>query len=548
VDFRDAVTGAERAGLEAALEAAGLLDAWVSPDGCLQAGDGGVLLHDTQVLARPPLTSSLADWLQPAVPHDSAVEAGVVTKVLSGIACGHNDATDAEAWVAPDGRFRLGALAGAWAKPAAVHVGHTARAAARAQRLAEIADRLARLAEELGAVRAAAEQVARDRIKADEEWRHAPADDSLRLAHLAVAAAAREVQIAQARLAEAEDRRRIAEQAWKIARDRFVADALDMRLPESLEALLGVESALNHYSDGLGRLAQAAHELRLAVPELLRHRLRENEARADVTNNEERLACARTEWEEASARLEALRHAVGAKVDDLKQQLAQAAGALHICDGTLAQARKAASAAGEARAVATEKVTSARDLLDRTGETRALAVGKWQQFVATGLFAAAIPDLELPDTNVPWTIDPALTLARRAEQALSNIKHDDEAWSRVQKQMNDELPNSSAHSARWGTRPSPTWEIGGWSSTSSTRIDPNARIASLRASLTRSLNAPNCSAPKNAKCWRTICRRRSLPRSSVCCGARTGRATRSTRNCTSARPRPEFASVWCGRR
>jgi uncharacterized protein (TIGR02680 family) len=40
---------------------------------------------------------------------------------------------------------------------------------------------------------------------------------------------------------------------------------------------------------------------------------------------------------------------------------------------------------------------------------------------------------------VPWTIDPALTLARRAEQALSDLKHDDEAWSRVQKQMNDEF-------------------------------------------------------------------------------------------------------------
>jgi hypothetical protein len=127
VDFRDAVTSAERAGLEAALEAAGLLDAWVSPDGCLQAGDGGVLLHDTQALARPPLASSLADWLQPVLPDDSTVPASVVAKVLSGIACGPNDATDAEAWVAPDGRFRLGALAGAWAKPAAVHIGHTAR-------------------------------------------------------------------------------------------------------------------------------------------------------------------------------------------------------------------------------------------------------------------------------------------------------------------------------------------------------------------------------------------------------------------------------------
>ena len=65
VDFRDTVTAAQRAGLEAALEAAGLLDAWVSPDGRLQADDGGVLLHDTQVLQRQPHPQSLAAWLQP---------------------------------------------------------------------------------------------------------------------------------------------------------------------------------------------------------------------------------------------------------------------------------------------------------------------------------------------------------------------------------------------------------------------------------------------------------------------------------------------------
>src|SRR3546814_12826284 len=39
----------------------------------------------------------------------------------------------------------------------------------------------------------------------------------------------------------------------------------------------------------------------------------------------------------------------------------------------------------------------------------------------------------------PWTIDPALTLARRAEQELSGLKDDDEAWARVQRQIAEEL-------------------------------------------------------------------------------------------------------------
>src|SRR5258705_4719969 len=134
VDFRDTVTAAQRAGLEAALEAAGLLDAWVSPDGRLQAGDGGVLLHDTQVLQRQPHPQSLAAWLHPDVPADGTVPAALIEQVLAGIACADDDPADSEAWVAPDGRFRLAALAGAWAKPAAGHIGYTPPAGAPAGR------------------------------------------------------------------------------------------------------------------------------------------------------------------------------------------------------------------------------------------------------------------------------------------------------------------------------------------------------------------------------------------------------------------------------
>src|SRR5439155_26183610 len=73
------------------------------------------------------------------------------------------------------------------------------------------------------------------------------------------------------------------------------------------------------------------------------------------------------------------------------------------------------------------------------GEARAEAVSKLQRFAATGLLSAALPRTELPDMGSPWTIDPALTLARRAEQALSELKDDEDAWTRVQRQIADDL-------------------------------------------------------------------------------------------------------------
>jgi len=439
VDFRDAVTAPQRAGLEAALEAAGLLDAWISPDGSLQPGDDGAPLYDTQVLERRKSSPSLADFMEVTVPAGCTVPADIVERVLSGIACANDDPVDTDAWIAADGRYRLGALSGAWGKPAAVYIGHAARAAARARRLAEIAERLAQLSDELAAVEAMAGQLALDRGQTDEEWRRAPADEMLRGAHLAAVAGARAARLASERLAEADVRCRGAEQALKTVREQLAADAADLRLPESPEALPAVETELDHYRDTQVRLEQAAHELRLALPEWQRQLARENEARGDLQQREQESAAARVEAEEALARLEVLRDMVGAKVEELQRQLAEARVAVEAGETALKLAGDILRKAGETRAVANQQAETATNVLHERGEARAQAISKLQQFTGTGLLSAALPRVELPDIGGQWTIDPALTLARRAEQELSNLKDDDEAWARVQRQIAEEL-------------------------------------------------------------------------------------------------------------
>jgi uncharacterized protein (TIGR02680 family) len=439
IDFRDEVTAPQRAGLEAALEASGLLDAWLAPDGRLQAGDGGMLLHDTYLLERSRLSSSLADWLRADVPADGAVPADIVERVLSGVACTDSDADDREAWVSPDGRFRLGALAGVWAKPAAVYIGFAARAAARRRRLADIAARLTQLADELATVQAMSEQLAQDRERAGEEWRLAPADEILRGAHATATACAREAQRARERLAEAEARRSKAERALQRVREQLAADAADMRLPELPAALSAVEAALDRYRDTLAQLVQAVHELRLALPDFQRQSAREKEARDDLKAFEVQLVDARNEAAEAAARLEVLRDAVGAKVEELQRQLADARLALRAAEEDLEHAGKDLRQAGEVRAIAGERAITTNAAFQQRSELRAQAVSRLQQFATTGLLSAALSHLELPDLESAWTIDPALTLARRVEQALSEIKDDDEAWARVQRQVTEEL-------------------------------------------------------------------------------------------------------------
>jgi uncharacterized protein (TIGR02680 family) len=439
VDFHDAVTATQRAGLEAALEAAGLLDAWVSPDGELQTGDHGAVLHDTQDLARRPQSTSLADWLQVALPENSIVSAGVVERVLATIACSDHDPVDSEAWVSPDGRFRLGNLAGAWEKPAAFYIGYAARTAAREWRLSEIAERLMSANHELAALQVATQQLAIDQDEADTEWRLAPADDILREAHLGGAAAARATQLARDRLAVADAQYQESEAALRSARERLAADAADLRLPISPLALPAIEAAVNDYRDTQIRLVQTIHELRLALADLKRQRVHDNELRDDVRGYQQQLETARIEEKEASSRLDTLREAVGAKVEELQLRLADVRVAVERGERELDQANAMVRGAGEGRAVADEQAKNANATFEQSSDARMQAVSRFRQFTLAGLLSAALPHLDVPDAGSSWTIDPALTLARRAEQALSEVKDDDEAWKRVQRQIGEDF-------------------------------------------------------------------------------------------------------------
>ena len=438
VDFHDQVDAKARAGLEAALEAAGLLDAWVAPDGRLQTINGEPP-RDTQALPRPPRHASLAEWLRPAAVPDGAVSADIIARILNGVACGEHDPADAEAWITPDGRFRLGALAGAWNKPEAVYIGMPARAAARVRRLAEIAERQTQLAGEHLALQTQSDAHARAERDAAKEWRDAPSDEALRQAHLVAVACAREFQVARERLAQADAPYREAEQAARSARQVLSDAATDLRLPETAEALREIEGELGRFDEAQQLVGQAARELRAALPELHRQRAREAETRADRQQRQEQLSACLTEAAEADARLEELREAVGAKVEELQQRLADAVRAATAGEHAVSAAAVGLREAGEARAIAATRAEAAETTLRQRAEARADVVGKFRDFATTGLLSAALLTMALPNLDSSWTIDPALTLARSVEQALTQQNDSDEAWARIQRQISEDL-------------------------------------------------------------------------------------------------------------
>jgi len=130
VDFADGLDERKRAGLEAALQSAGLLDAWIRP--------GGVLLDpehlDVVLVPGDDASDSLSGVLVPDLPPETDLHVDDVRRVLAAIGTGSDP--DAPAWIAPDGRWRLGPAHGRASKDTAQYIGATARAQERARRLA----------------------------------------------------------------------------------------------------------------------------------------------------------------------------------------------------------------------------------------------------------------------------------------------------------------------------------------------------------------------------------------------------------------------------
>ena len=438
LEFRETVAAeAQRAGLEAALEASGLLDAWVTPDGRLLTADGISPWHDTVLVARSRRAASAADWLRPA--EQTAVAAPVVLAMLESIACGEIEAADAEAWVSPDGRFRVGPLAGAWSKPAAVYIGFAARAAARMRRLSEITRRLDEIDTALGIVGKEKEKLEQHRSQAAHEWNTAPNDEDLRAAHLAAAAYARAYEAAEAALRLADARLADAERNWTEARARLAEDAEDLHLPIERAALDAVDGALHGFNDALQRLLLAAQAVRHALPGLAVQRRREAEAQAEETRCREQAADKQGRAEEAQARWQALFDSIGSTVANILLRLENARQAVQKGEVDEKEATESLRKATDARARAEQKAEDCTETLEERRVSRQTAISGLQGFAASGLLAVAVPHVECPDLSVPWTIEPALKLARHAEQALAGVKADDEAWSRIQDRISDDF-------------------------------------------------------------------------------------------------------------
>jgi len=428
-DFVDSLDAASRAGLEAALEASGLLNAWVTPTGeILYGGEHPAAL----VAATSPLPAEdahLGMLLRPAVTSGDGPPMFVVAESLRYVGIKPNSAPT---WVGVDGRWQNGPLHGAASKPAAEYIGPAAREAARARRIAEIDRASAEAGKELEAITASLEALNRRELDVETEAAAAPSDEAVRAAYDHAMAVAREVDGLRSRLAAAEEQ--CAERSARLegARESRSLAAADLGLAPWADKLDALERGIADYRIALAALwsaeqtfdeAQAAAKRASALLDEAKTR---EQRLAETAERLKRAAIA------AEIEVDTMREALGADPGGVAQRIDAARRRL---DAARDEDRKAQREMHDVELAVTrmdERLRNLNQLLNSRAAARDAAVSSMRTFAEAGLIGLAAPGVQ-SDGKAGWSEAGAVLLAGDLARRLEAVDGGDAAWEHHQR-------------------------------------------------------------------------------------------------------------------
>jgi uncharacterized protein (TIGR02680 family) len=418
VDFQAAIPAADRAPLEAALEASGLLDAWITPSGTIEDR----AIADVVFVGGAPLDGATLSEALTAV-GEGRVAQHAVHSLLERIGLG---ARDSGPWVDLDGRFALGPLAGRGAKPRAEHIGAAAREARRVRRTAELRDEIAGLRAEIAALESQIAAIDERRSILDRELAAFPTDDAIPAAIDAARI------LTQQEFQASREHEHATAQARKAADDEVAADAarrehgIDHGLPpradeqildrmrQATAELVGVASAVAQAWGQLRRQSEIAGDLdgRLGSAQAMAETL-------DRDARDQQAEAARLAAEHAAREA-----ALGSTGDELRQRHEQ----------VVTELRHGRDAVRECGAVAQEALVAAagleRDVASVEG-THAHARGAREQACAAFSHLGDVGILQLVlgervpsdvDGAATWTVTRTLEVARALPGELLSVR------------------------------------------------------------------------------------------------------------------------------
>ncbi|WP_158726494.1 TIGR02680 family protein [Tomitella fengzijianii] len=443
-DFAPHVSDSERAGIEAALEASGILDARIASDGAVTHPSSGELVLDPDDAAAGPhsLTTALTPAADPEDAAAVAVPPEAVAAVLGGIGLGPDSGR--ACWVATDGAFRNGVLTGAWSKPGAQYIGRGAREQARRARLQRLTAEIAEIDEQSAGLGDKDSHVARRLEALSSERSAAPSDEAVRSARHAVVALQNELRRLHEERDAAADVVEEAAAAHGAAAEELHQDSADAGLPAQPAELGRIRDALGDYRVALADLwpaAAAAVSAEQAYAQARDDLGRSEDARTAATG---RMDDAQASAERARVRYQTLRESVSSDVDQLHEQLDDVQRLIAAEEQHRHDARRDEREALEARGKADGRRQELAVEDEAARAALAAAAEVFRRFAASGLLHLALDGRSGADDTVSTahpvdrSVDATVEYARSVEQALTEVDAGESAWKRTRQRVTDE--------------------------------------------------------------------------------------------------------------
>ncbi len=386
VDFDPGLGDDERAGLEGALQASGLLNAWVTSDGALSDATLSDLLASPIPGERPRTAANTV--LRAVSEPDCAVPESRITDVLASISL---DGFGTALSVSTDGSWSAGVLHGTWRKKAAEYVGAGAREAARARRIDELEETLAELRDRTGDAESRHRNATDLATAAEQHLDRFPDGEDVLTAHANVHSAVDASEEADRKAAQTREQHDQAEHRWRAAQAELVQDATEAGLPAETGALDEAHRAATQARTAIDALRDVIHDRCLAtLADLREFSLHHDVAVADRMAAESQADERCAEFAEHSAGLTELTSAVDGEAKEIADKVSGLERERADLRKELPRRRENISTVREAVARLETQLESKRAQLDaRTSEVDTAESAFGQALRIPGLWAAA---------------------------------------------------------------------------------------------------------------------------------------------------------------
>jgi uncharacterized protein (TIGR02680 family) len=414
VDFAD---GRADAGLEAALQASGLLNAWVTADGTVANPDLADVLATVDSSAATPLSAVLV----PAVEPDCPVPTSVVAALLGAVSY-EGEHSGLTVW--SSGRWRAGVLRGSMSKKDAEFVGAGAREAARKRTIAELAATLEALHERL----ADAEIQLRTRTQAVETWDgHLdayPDDRDVIATRVSATEAQRQAEETSAKADARRAEHQSADGRVKAMATELAQDAGAAGLPPDTEALRQAHRAATQARGAAESLRDALAKRCVGTIRDLIEALHDHNAAVDDRTTAETVADEKcVAFHREAAALAELTAAIGGEAEGVARQLTDLERQRRAAREELPAARKAATELSN-QVVKTQ--TRAAEIDGKRADATRMAQAFGDALAAPGVWPAAV------DADRPTDDDDAFAMLESAVAQAKRLPSEENVLTKLQ--------------------------------------------------------------------------------------------------------------------